>query len=238
MQTNGCWSHWKFTTCSSPCELSETCICYSYVGHHPRAVKDSDAHHCARQYRLSMHNTGWEQCLPVHTFNLTALKIAIIMDIFTEVKIHDHDKLWLTNIFSEFARHEGVNRGVNPEWIYNSQMFQTGTHHPTDEKTLRFFLNWSAQKKRNLSPYLSCLVSQIHSHICPLSHCNSHTEFNGMHRIRVFFTSYFFFCSQCFLCWCLHSVIFFLLINLFDMITAINYLHICLFIYLIEGWMV
>lgn len=41
-------------------------------------------------------------CLPVHTFNLTALKIAIIMDIFTEVKIHGHDKPQLSFIFGVF----------------------------------------------------------------------------------------------------------------------------------------
>lgn len=93
-------------------------------------------------------------------------------------------------------------------------------------------------KRKEISLHTCHVSPHKYTHICPLSHCNSYIEFNGMHSIRGIFHFIFFFCSQCFLCWCLHSVVFFLLINLFDMMTAINYLHICLFIYLIEGWMV
>lgn len=66
-------------------------MCLFYLSHHPS--KDSNAHHSARPSRLSKCNKGWEVCLLVHTVNLTGLKIAIVTDIFTEVKIHVHDKL-------------------------------------------------------------------------------------------------------------------------------------------------
>ena len=62
----------------------------------PLRGKDSNARHRAWQNGLTICDTGWEACLPVHIANLTALKIAIIADTLTEVKIHGHDKLLCT----------------------------------------------------------------------------------------------------------------------------------------------
>lgn len=64
-----------------------------------------------------MRTTCWEACLPVHTFDLTALKIAIIMDIFTEVKIHGHDNpvalVYLPRVFKAWKGEQRSELWVN-----------------------------------------------------------------------------------------------------------------------------
>lgn len=102
--------------------------------------------HRARKNGLSMRNTGWGACLPVHTFHLTGLKIAIIMDMFTEVRIHGHDKLQLSYISSELPRHEGVNGGANPGMNFSSR---------ASLRIFFFFSQWiNSKKKEKLDSYL------------------------------------------------------------------------------------
>lgn len=181
-----------------------------------------------------MCNTGWKACLPVHISNLTALKIAIIMDIFTEVKIHGHNKL--SCIFSEFSKHEGWAEG----WSYNP-----GTRHLYDEtKYLWFFLSCWTQKKKERKkekpPHTSHAMSHLtntHTHIFPVSHHQItlyliHCSIRGIFHFVVFI---------CLLnvpnlfCVCWPSVIMInFLSNSFiwygDVFTAVNYLHIaCVF---------
>ncbi len=153
-----------------------------------------------------MRNTGWEACLPVHTFNLAALKIAIIMDIFTEVKIHGHDKPQLPYMFSEFSRHEGVNRGASPEWVYNSDFSNRDSSPLWWNKLFEVFSPVDQLKKKEISPYLSC-------HISSLSLTHTHTHLSSVTIKTLTFIHFTCSIRDLFhviflsLCCCLHSVI-------------------------------
>lgn len=117
-------------------------------------------------------------------------------------------------------------KGWTEEWALTesiTQIFQTGTRHLSDEtNSLRFFLSWSAQKKRNISILvMSCLIwhTHRHTHLSSVTINTLTSYFISPAALGVFFALYFYLFasfSQYSLCCCLHFVIVIIfLINLF-----------------------